>query len=350
METGLWNFEAKASYIHFLRMMLDAQRPNGAVPCIIPCTPKFGFGWGSGPAWDALLFEIPWQIYRFYGDDSLARESYGAMKRYLAFMLGKIEADGLVEYGLGDWCAPGRRTTVPVRLTDSAYLYQFCRRLSFWARRFSEPDCAARCDRDAAAIREAFNRAYYKGDGVYAAGETTSLAAPLYFEGLAADGAEKRIAERLVEAVRANGHKASFGILGAKWVPRMLAKYGYIDDAWKLFVQKETPGWMHWLESGDGTLYENWESDQSHNHVMFADYSAWAYEYVAGIVPVAPGFAKVVLRPNFPEGVESFSASYQTKYGKITASWKRENGKPVFTYSLPEGVELATEGESSYPR
>jgi alpha-L-rhamnosidase len=130
----------------------------------------------------------------------------------------------------------------------------------------------------------------------------------------------------------------------------MLAKYGYIDDAWKLFVQKETPGWMHWLESGDGTLYENWESDQSHNHVMFADYSAWAYEYVAGIVPVAPGFAKVALRPNFLEGVESFSASYQTKYGRITASWKRENGKPVFTYSLPEGVELATEGESSYPR
>ena len=54
METGLWNYDAKDSYVHFLRMMLDAQRPNGAVPCILPCTPKFGFFWGSGPAYEAL--------------------------------------------------------------------------------------------------------------------------------------------------------------------------------------------------------------------------------------------------------------------------------------------------------
>ena len=27
METGLWNYDAKDSYVHFLRMMLDAQRP-----------------------------------------------------------------------------------------------------------------------------------------------------------------------------------------------------------------------------------------------------------------------------------------------------------------------------------
>jgi alpha-L-rhamnosidase len=119
-ETGLWNFDARDGYVHFLRMMLDSQRPNGAVPCIIPCTPKFGFYWGSGPAWDAVLFEIPWQIYRFYGDDAPAREAYGAMKRYLAFMLEKADPDGLVEYGLSDWCPPKHRTTVPVKLTDSA--------------------------------------------------------------------------------------------------------------------------------------------------------------------------------------------------------------------------------------
>ena len=31
METGLWNFDAKGSYVHFLRMAVDAQRQNGAV-------------------------------------------------------------------------------------------------------------------------------------------------------------------------------------------------------------------------------------------------------------------------------------------------------------------------------
>ena len=338
-ETGLWNFDARAGYVHFLRMLLDAQRPNGAVPCIAPCTPAFGFGWGSGPAWDAALFESPWQIYRFYGDDAPAREAYGAMKRYLAFILAKADPDGLIEYGLGDWCTPGLHYTVPVKLTDSAYVYQFCRRLAFWAARFGETGYAAECERKADDIRTAFNRAFHKGDGLYAAGETTSLAAPLFFEGLAADGMEKRIAERLVAAVRANAHKANFGILGAKWVPCALTKYGYIDDAWRLFVQPEFPGWANWLKSGDGCLWEDWDGARSRNHVMFGTFSGWAYEHVAGIVPLEPGFRKVAFRPNFPAGVESFSATHHTPHGEIKASWKRVNGVPVFTYSVPEEVE-----------
>ena len=341
-ETGLWNFDAKNGYVHFLRMMLDSQRPNGAVPCIVPCTPQFGFYWGSGPAWDAALFEIPWQIYRFYGGDAPAREAYGAMKRYLAFILAKADEDGLVEYGLGDWCSPGRATTVPVRLTDSAYVYQFCRRLSFWASHFGEAGYAAECERKAEEIREAFNRAFHKGDGLYAAGEATSLAAPLFFEGLAADGVEKRVAERLAGLVRANGYKACFGILGAKWVPYALSKHGYANDAWKMLVQPEFPGWVNWLKSGDGCLWEDWDGARSHNHVMFGAYSAWAYEYIAGIVPVEPGFGKVAFKPNFPDGVESFSATYRTPHGEIKASWKRVNGVPVFTYCAPEGVEVVS--------
>ena len=34
METGLWNYDAKGSYVHFLRMAIDSQRLNGAVPMI----------------------------------------------------------------------------------------------------------------------------------------------------------------------------------------------------------------------------------------------------------------------------------------------------------------------------
>ena len=53
---------------------------------------SFGFFWGSGPAYDAILFEIPWQLYRFYGDDAPAREAYKAMKRYIAFISDKVDA------------------------------------------------------------------------------------------------------------------------------------------------------------------------------------------------------------------------------------------------------------------
>ena len=227
METGLWNYDAKDSYVHFLRMMLDAQRPNGAVPCILPCSTKFGFFWGSGPAWDAILFEIPWQLYRFYGDDKPARAAYPAMKLYIAFIEGKADGNGLYDYGLGDWCPPKGLKKTPTRLTDSAYVYEFNRRAAFWAERFGETEYAVERAAAAERIKAAFNAAFYKGDGLYDEGQLAALAAPLYFKGLCADGEDEKVAKRLVDEVRANAHKAHFGILGAKWATRVLVDYGY---------------------------------------------------------------------------------------------------------------------------
>jgi len=348
METGLWNFDAKDSYVHFLRMMLDAQRSNGAVPCILPCTPKFGFGWGSGPAWDAVLFEIPWQIYRFYGDDAPAREAYDAMKRYLGYISAQADGNGLYDYGLGDWANwykdnPG----TPVRLTDSAYVYQFNRRLAFWADRFGKKDFAAKCTAAAGRIKAAFNKAFYKGDGLYGEGRITELAAPLYFKGLCADGEEEKVARRLAEAVRAKNHCAHFGILGAKWAPRVLAEYGYADDAFKMFVQPKMPGWAHWLESGHGTLHEAWDDVSSLNHIMFGDLSAWGYEYAAGIVPLEPGFRKIAFRPHVLEGVDSFVVTHRTPFGEIRAGWRRVDGKVELVCEAPDSVEV--EGRASDP-
>ena len=343
METGLWNYDAKDSYVHFLRMMLDAQRPNGAVPCILPCSTKFGFFWGSGPAWDAILFEIPWQLYRFYGDDKPAREAYPAMKRYIAFIEGKADGNGLYDYGLGDWCPPKGLKKTPTRLTDSAYVYAFNRRAAFWAERFGETEYAADRMASAERIKAAFNAAFYKGDGLYDDGQLTALAAPLYFKGLCADGEEEKVAKRLVDEVRAKNHCANFGILGAKWAPRVLADYGYADDAFRLFVQPDMPGWAHWLQFGDGTLRESWASDSSHNHIMFGDLSAWGYEYAAGIVPLEPGFRKIAFRPHVLKGVDSFIATHKTPFGEIRAGWRRVGGKVEFVCETPKEIKVSGE-------
>ncbi len=343
METGLWNFDARAGYLHFLRILLDAQRPDGAVPCILPCNDTFGFYWGSGPAWDAILFEIPWQLYRFYGDDAAAREAYGAMKRYVDFIDTKADDDGLVEYGLGDWNPPPGTAMAPIRMTDSAFVWMFNQRLAFWADRFGEPEAARKCRARAAEIRDAFNRAFHRGDGLYGDGGLTSLACPLYFEGLCADDMEEMVYVRLFGAVRACRHTARFGILGAKWVPRVLARYGDVDDAWKVFTQTEEPGYQRWFADGEDTLWETWSGNSSHNHIMFGDPSAWAFEFVAGIGIAEPGFRKITLRPHLPEGVRAFSASHRTPMGEIHVALRRENGRVVVETSLPDGVSIASD-------
>lgn len=133
------------------------------------------------------------------------------------------------------------------------------------------------------------------------------------------------------------------GLRNGEWATRVLAEYGHADDAFRMFVQPETPGWAHWLQFGDGTLHETWNSSSSHNHLMFGDLSAWASEYAAGIVPREPGFRKIAFRPHVLEGVDFFVATYQTPSGKIRAGWRRVDGKVEFICEVPEGVEAESD-------
>ena len=59
-----------------------------------------------------------------------------------------------------------------------------------------------------------------------------------------------------------------------------------------------------------------------------------------GIVPVESGFGKVAFKPHFIDGVDSFSATYRTPHGEIRAGWRCVKGKPVFDYSVPDGVAV----------
>ena len=75
--------------------------------------------------------------------------------------------------------------------------------------------------------------------------------------------------------------------------------------------------------------------------MKFGDFSAWGYEYVAGIKILEPGFKKVAFRPHFIDGVESFEAECATPRGPVKAGWKRgKDGKPGFSYDVPKEIEV----------
>ena len=84
------------------------------------------------------------------GDTQAAKGAWEAMKRDLAYIGTKADADGLYAFGLGDWCAPtGELSVTPddprsdLRVTDSAYVHSFFRQGAFWARRFGETALAS---------------------------------------------------------------------------------------------------------------------------------------------------------------------------------------------------------------
>ena len=335
-ETGLWNYDMAESYAHYLQIVADTQRPNGQLPGIVP-TGGWGFNWGGGPAWDTILFEYPWQIYLFCGRTDLIERYYDRFLLYLEYCDSRAE-DDLLNFGLGDWCHWDRAAITPVEVTSSGYYYQNVLRTAFFAGLLGRKKDEAGLRKLAARIRRSFLRKFAHADGSFADGSPTANAAALYF-GFAEEGKRAKSVRVLAEQMRKRGHKADFGILGAKYIPRVLAENGFAEDALRIITQKEFPGWGWQVEQGATSLWENWNGRESQNHIMFGDISAWMYQYLGGIRPLAeaPGFRRFEIRPCFVKGIDHVEASHRSPFGMIRSEWRRRNGEIRFDFEVPEG-------------
>jgi len=335
-ETGVWNFDMEREYAHFTRIVADTQRPCGQL-CGIAPTSGWGYNWGSGPAWDNILFEYPYQLYLFHGNTELIETFYDKFMLYLEYCESRAE-DYLLNFGLGDWCHWDCSAATPVEVTSTGYYYQNVLRTALFAELLEKRGDAADCRELAANIRKSFLRKFANGDGSFADRAPTATAAALYF-GLVEEGKAVKSVRVLVKQIRARRHKADFGILGAKYIPRVLADHGYADDALEILTQKEFPGWGWQIERGATTLWENWNGKASRNHIMFGDISAWMYRYPGGLRPLekTPGFRKFAIRPCFPAKLEWVKVSHRSPYGLIRSEWKRTAGKIVCRFEIPEG-------------
>lgn len=336
-ETGLWNFSAGSAYRHYQRIVADTQRPSGQLSGIAP-TSGWGYNWGSGPAWDICLFELAYQVYRFTGEQAMIVEHYDAMRQYVDYCAGMAH-DHLVRFGLGDWCHSNANHMAPTELTSSAYYCYAARLLGQFAGLLGHSADQAEYAGLAAAIAQKINEKYARPDGNYAGGEWTALACMLYFS-IAPEERRQSIADLLAQKVQQATCKADFGILGAKYTPRVLAEYGYVDIAFRLFTQPEFPGWGHWLAMGATTLWEDWSGESSRNHIMFGDLSAWMYEYLAGIrLDFAhPGFTHMRIQPLVPSSLEWVKAAHSCRYGIIEVDWKKSADSFHLNVTIPDST------------
>lgn len=333
-ETGLFFYRSAPAYASWLQTIQDCQRPNGQLPGIVP-TGGWGYNWGSGPAWDGAFVMIPWYIYLYTGDDTPIRDHYQGIRRYLEF-LSTLSENHIVKFGLGDWCHPDRNRQVTAALTSTGYYYQFARTAAKYADLLGNTDDAAYFRKLAAEIAEAFHREFYHGDGIYANGELTALSCALY-HGLVPDTEKKAVEQKLVGLVESENCICDFGILGAKYTPRVLCDIGRSDLALKMIVHPEYPGWGYWVQLGATTLWESWKSASSDNHIMFGDIAAWMMQYAAGIRPeeTAPGFIHVNLAPEWQCGLTHVKAEYNSASGMIRVEWRKNASEFELKAELP---------------
>ncbi len=333
-EAGLFNFNSLSAYKKWLQDMADEQQPSGEIAAIIP-TAGWGYYWGNGPAWDSAFILIPYYIYLYTGDISTIETHYEQMKRYVDFLTREKSDNGIVAWGLGDWCY--EKTETPAEITSTAYYYVDTKLISFFATLLNKHDDAQKYIELAESIRQAFREKYVDAKkGTVGNNSQTALACALYQQ--LVDGSEMdAVTNQLLKVIDKNDNKLDFGILGAKYVLNALAETDHADIAYQLFNHTEYPGWGHWISQGATTLWEDWKGESSRNHIMFGDISAWFYKKLAGIQPdeKSAGFEHFCIKPFFPKDMNWVKANVTSPYGQIISEWQRDHEKVVLTVTVP---------------
>lgn len=331
-EMGLYNFNSQRAYQKWLQDIVDEQRPSGEIPGIVP-TAGWGYFFGNGPAWDSAFMLIPWYLYQYNSDEETLKKLYPHLKRYVEFLKTKANSAHIVSWGLGDWCPSDTKT--PVEITSTAYYYIDVLTLSKISGLLGHKADQQGYIALAETIKKAFNKHFYKGNGIYGNGSQTSLACAIY-QGLAGENLEATVAA-LLAAVKEKDYHLDCGILGTKYLLHALSDNGHTDVAYRIVNQRTFPGWGFWVAQGATTLWEQWDGTASRNHVMFGDVSAWFYKALGGIAPAqdGAGYKKIILKPYFKTELTWVKASHESSYGSIQSNWENKNGEIIYAIEVP---------------
>ncbi|RYG58798.1 hypothetical protein EON80_26530, partial [bacterium] len=144
-----------------------------------------------------------------------------------------------------------------------------------------------------------------------------------------------KVLDNLVAEIKKQNYNMDVGILGAKYVLNTLVENDRADVAYQMLQKRTFPSYGYWVDQNATTLWEEWNGNQSHLHVMFGDVSAWFFKYLAGIKPAAPGFKEITIKPYVLGDLTFANGTYDSAQGRIVSDWKLTNGALQFNVTIP---------------
>ena len=110
------------------------------------------------------------------------------------------------------------------------------------------------------------------------------------------------------------------------------------ETAYKIAAQPDYPGWLNMINHNATTLWETWaypESSPSQNHPMFGSIDEWFYRSLLGINNAAPGFKKIIIKPQPVADLSWAKGSYESISGQIVSEWKKEGNNFTLHVVVP---------------
>ena len=335
----------------WLRNVFKAQNAEGALPGIVP-TYDWGFAWGNGPAWDIVMFELPYRIYQYTGDVEIVREGREHFLRYLKYMETKRDAQGLLHYGLGDWChsqRTQRELKEQLSYTDTITCKALCDRAAVLFEAIGDAASAAYARGLSCDIKRAFRSSLMRADATLKIANQTTQAMAIYY-GMFEQEELARAHEDLVRLVHVAGDRMDFGVLGNRAIFRVLAECGKIDLALDMMLSPVYPSFQCWLDQGATALFENFTCFDHHidsftddprpdslNHHFWGDIIAVFMRHLAGVQVCSP--ACVVIAPCFAERLTNVEARERIAGETVAVRYKKTDVMVDMTVTLPAKIK-----------
>lgn len=339
----LLSLDCADSLALWLCSMRHAQRPDGMLPGIVP-TSGWGYAWGNGPAWDSACVTVPYAIYTYDGRTDVADACADMIDRYLHYIASRRDENGLIAVGLGDWCQPGNQTIgilSPLRLTDSATVYDIARKAAELMRVTGHTAKAAYADKLSEQMRDAIRRHLIDRDTLVAEGDCLTSQALLLSLGIFTAEEDAQAYRVLRSQIEREGRRLICGMIGLRHIFSVLCEHGDVDLALSMMLRKEAPSYGAMIERGATALCEALEENgvqESENHHFLGDILRIFTAYVAGLrIDRADRDTPIVFSPTPPTHMSYAQASYTTPHGTVRVRWeKTEDGLRASLHIPPQ--------------
>ncbi|GKX31476.1 alpha-L-rhamnosidase [Vallitalea longa] len=344
--TACYNAMSVTFYDKWLKDVIFDQLPNGAVPFVVPDVMRNS---GTCSAWGDAATIVPYTLYRFYKDQTILERQYDSMKKWVEYIRAQGETETLWNTGFqfNDWLAKDgyglstRHGATPKDLIATAMFYYSTTILVKSAQILGYSDDIEEYTDLAERIKQTFNYEFVTESGRVSGETQTAYTLALHFH-LLDEKNVKIAAKHLVELVRREEHRITTGFVGTPYIAHVLSKNGYNEDAYRMLLNEECPGWLYQINMGATTIWERWDSllpdgsinpgtMNSFNHYAYGSIAQWLFEVVLGITPNS-GFQTFNIAPK-PNRLLSFAkGGINTLYGRIESMW--EINEETITVSL----------------
>jgi hypothetical protein len=341
-----YHFDVSKLYRKICRDTTESQLDNGLVPDIAPEYTRFTGGFFESAEWGSASVQLPWFLYRWYGDRDILAQQYDTMARYTRYLATTRNKKGLAKGGLGDWydwtpekghAGPAQLT--PIELTATAMLYDNARILAqvsgMLGKANEEEEFAALAEQ----VRSDFIEAYYNAKKhIVSTGSQSALAVGLYF-GLVPEADRAAVLEKLVHAVESMEYRPTVGEVCFRFLLLSLAEGGRSDVINRILDRTDPPGYGNMLRNfGLKTLSEQWDKPGSSlNHCMFGQAQEWFQAYLIGIRQAedSVGFERLVIAPTPVGKVNAASGYFDGPRGRIEVAWTRDGETFELKVTIP---------------